>query len=141
MPEGGGGGHPGPQAGERARTAAHHHGIQIRHGQLRIRQGGKHIRGEAFGVGPGVDGDPLGQYAQVVTPHDAGRHGRGGGVEGEDDCHEWSSLGPPPRRDPDVGMGDALQPDVQMTLGEPLDQALAPFHHHDSVVEIAVQVQ
>ena len=82
----GGGRHPGPQTGERAGTAAHHDRVEIGHRQPGVGQRGQHVRGEPFGVRPGVDGDPFGQHGAVraVAPHDAGSHRRGGGVEGED---------------------------------------------------------
>ena len=67
MPVRGGGRHPGPQAGERAGTAAHHDGVEIGHRQLGIGERGQHVGREPLGVRPGVDGDPLGETVEIVT--------------------------------------------------------------------------
>ena len=138
MPVGGGGRHPDPQAGERAGAAAHHDGVEVAHRHPRVGEGGQHVRREPFGVRPGVDGDPLGQHGRVVAPDDPGRHRRGGGVESEDETH---ASGPLPRSDPHVGAAEAFQTNVEVPLGEAFDEALAPLHDHDRVVEFGVEVQ
>jgi len=67
VPVGCGGGHTGPQTGERTRTAAHHDGIHVGHRQPGIGKCGKHIRGEPLGVRPGADGHPFGEHREITA--------------------------------------------------------------------------
>ena len=80
-------GHPHPQPGEGARTAADDDRVELRDSDTGIGHGTEHVGRELLGVGPGIQRHPFGEgtHGAVLGAVDhAGGDRRGRGVDGQD---------------------------------------------------------